>query len=597
MNDLRAARSRRRARSAPAFLGCAAVLALAVVLGGCGGGRGGTANEAAPDGFAAALPVAGQQRGGTLKLLGAESFTHMDPGQAYFQLDYMVTFATQRALYYFRPEDPKTEVPDLAAGPPVVSADNRTVTVKLKPGIRYGTNEKTAITGTEVTAADVKYAFERGLNPTVGNGYEGVYFPFVGAEHAKGGPISGITTPDDHTIVFRLSSPFAATTARALVMPITIPVPKSYVAPFDDQQPNPYEVAPERQAFTGPYMIESYKPGRSITLVRNPQWDPKTDIRPAYLDRIEWTLNADANVFGRQVFSGSHLANADTPSASAVKQFATQAKDRIAFTPLGNRFVGINTQRKPFSDVNVRRALAAALDRRAMLLARGGPLVGDIATHFLPPTIPGYEEAGGAAGPGVDYLAKPEGDPAVAAKYMRAAGFPSGKADGEKVVMLGSNDSPSKETAEITRDAIASLGFDVSLRLLDQGTLYSKFCGVLSELRKIDVCGFAGWLPDFTDPYAMLTANFAGDSITPVNNNNASLFDDPAINAAMAKGALISDEAQRARAWGAIDRQLVDKVAAIPFLFDKVANIASSDVQGVIAQWNASWDLSYMSLK
>jgi hypothetical protein len=38
-------------------------------------------------------------------------------------------------------------------------------------------------------------------------------------------------------------------------------------------------------------------------------------------------------------------------------------------------------------------------------------------------------------------------------------------------------------------------------------------------------------------------------------------------------------------------------VAAVPFLFDKVANIVSRDVQGVIGQWNASWDLSYMSLK
>jgi peptide/nickel transport system substrate-binding protein len=65
----------------------------------------------------------------------------------------------------------------------------------------------------------------------------------------------------------------------------------------------------------------------------------------------------------------------------------------------------------------------------------------------------------------------------------------------------------------------------------------------------------------------------------------------------MDKGAQINDPAQRAKAWGAIDRQLTDTASAIPFDFDTPPNILSSNVQGVIAQWNASWDLPYMSLK
>lgn len=595
MTALRAATSRRHPPRRFAVVGCVALLALA--LGACGGNPDDASTPTASDGYGTALPSGDQKRGGTLKLLSAEGFSHMDPGAVNFQLDFMVTYATQRGLYYRRPGDPTTPVPDLADGQPVVSADNRTVRVKLKRGIRYGTNEKTAVTGREVTAADVKYAFERGYNPSVANGYLPTYFPLAGSQHADGGEISGITTPDDHMIEFELSKPFAATTTRALVMPITIPVPKSYAAPFDAKQPNVYEADPERQAFTGPYMIQSYEAGKSMTLVRNPQWDPDTDIRPAYLDRIEWTLNVDPSVAGRQIFSGSRLANGDTPVPGTVRRFATQAKDRISFTPLGNRFVAINTQRRPFSDLNVRKAFAAALDRRAMQLQRGGVLIGDVASHFLPPTIPGFREAGGFAGTGVDYLAKPEGDPAVAARYMRRAGFASGKANGPSVLVFGSNDSPAKEIAEVIRDALDSLGFDVTLRLLDQATLYTKFCNVESQLRKIDVCGSFGWLPDFIDPYAMLNSNFSGNAILPVNNTNASLFDDQQVNAAIEKGALISDKEQRARAWGQIDKQLVEKVAAIPYLWDKVANIVSKDVHGVIARWNASWDLAYMSLK
>jgi peptide/nickel transport system substrate-binding protein len=571
-----------------------ALLLTALVLGSCGGGGSG---DSARGGYGSALPSDDQKRGGTLTLLSADPFNHLDPGAVYSQVDYTITYATQRALYYFKPQDPKTPVPDVADGPPVVSADNRTVRVKLKRGIRYGTNEKTAITGKEVTAADVKYAFERAYNPSVLNGYVHFYFPLAGSATAKGGAISGITTPDRYTLELRLDKPFGATTARALAMPITIPVPKSYAARFDAKQPNVYDTEPERQAFTGPYMIRSYAPERGLTLVRNPEWDSRTDLRPAYLDRIEWKVGVDSNVAGRQIFNGSGLANGDTVAAAIVERFAKQAKDRISFTPNGNRFVAVNTQRKPFSDINVRKAFAAALDRRAMQLQRGGTLVGDIASHFLPPAIPGFAEAGGFAGTGADYLSKPAGDPALAASYMRKAGYASGKAGGASIVMIGANDSPARETEQVMREALATtLGFDVRLRLVDQRA-YTTLCGTVSELKRIDVCANSGWIPDFIDPYAMLNPNFNGAAIQPVSNNNVSLFDDRQINAAMERGALINDPAQRARAWGSIDRRLVTEVAAIPYFWDKVALAVSKNVHGVVARWNAAWDLAYMSLK
>lgn len=573
---------------------CVPVLAaLALALGlGCGSGT-----PPSRGGYGSALPSGDQQRGGTLKVLATERFGHLDPGAAWFQLDYMITSATHRALYAFRPDDPRTPVPDLAEGPPVVSSDGRTVRVKLKRGIRYGTNERTPVSGMEVTAADVKYAIERGLNPSVDNGYVRLYFPLVGSEKAGGGEIPGITTPDRHTIVFKLSRPFGATTARALVLPITAPVPRSYAAQFDAKDPNRYDSQPQRQAFTGPYMIRSYEPERSIILVRNPEWDRRTDRRPAYPDRIEWELGVQPNVAGRQIFNGESLVNAGTPERGTLKLFATRSKDRISFTPLGNRFVAVNTERGPFSDVNARRAFAAALNRVAMRTQRGGAHVGDIATHFLPPAVPGFQQAGGVAGPGADYLGKPAGDPVLAARYMRKAGFPSGKAGGRAVTVLGPSDPPARDTTQVVRDALASLGFHVNQRLYDQQTLLTRYCGVPEEMQRIDVCHNVGWIPDFNDPYAMLHPNFNGNAIQPTSTTNVSLFRDPAIDAAMRRAALIRDEAQRARAWGRIDRQLVEQVPAIPFLWEIVANVASKNVHGVVARWNGSWDLSYTSLK
>jgi len=587
-----------------AALACAGALTLA--LGACGSaskdkGADGAATPAGSattsDGYNAGLPSDMQKKGGAVKLLSAEAFQHPDPGQSYFQIDYMFVYAVHRGLYYYAPENSDKPIPDLAEGEPEISADGAMVTVKIKKGIKYGTNDKSsAINGKEVKAADIKYAFERALNPSVPNGYFAAYFTAIsGSDKAKGGPISGITTPDDHTIVFKLDKPNGASVAQALVMPITMPMPKSYVSQFDAKQPNPYETDPTKQAFTGPYMVQDYQSGKSMTMVRNPNWDASTDTRPAYLDRIEWVLNADPNVAGRQIYNGTGLANGDTPTPAAVRRFAKGDKSRISFSPLGNRWVPLNTQKKPFSDTNVRKAVLAATNRRAMQLTRGGAITGDIATHFLPPGIPGYEQAGGAEGTGVDYLANPDGDPALAASYMKKAGFASGKYSGAPIRIVSSNDSPAKETALVVRRSLQSLGFKVQQRSVDQSTFYDM-CNDIAQQRKIDVCVNFGWLPDFFDGLAMLNANFNGSSLSRVNQNPA-LQDDPKINKAMDDAAKVADPRKRAQAWGDVDKLLVENAVALPWFWDKQPNIVSKNVVGVIAKWNATWDLSFMSLK
>ena len=582
------------------------VLAASVAIGACGSDNsssstssGGTSTSSSGSTkYASGLPTSDQKKGGTLKILSVESFQHLDPGTSYFQLDFTINFAVHRALYYHKPDDSTKAIPDLADGEPKISADGKTMTVKLKSGIKYGTNDpKSPINGKEVTAADVKYAFERGLNPHVANGYEGIYFPFVGGDKAKGGDIAGITTPDAHTVVFKFTKNAGATAAKALVLPLSIPVPKSVAGSMDKKNPSTYDADPTKQAFTGPYMISQYSAGKSLTLVRNPEWDGSTDSRPAYLDKMTFSIGADPNVAGQQVFASPGLMQLDTPAAPAVKKFATQKPQQITFSPLGNRWVSLNYTKPPFNNVNVRKAAIAIMDRTAMQRVRGGAAVGDIASHFLSPGIPGFDEAGGMKGEGQDYLANPSGDATVAAKYMKAGGFASGKAPGTSILMIGDNSSPAKEDALIVKDSLEKLGFKVQAKLVEHSVFYSKYCQQKEQLDKIDVCANFGWLPDFFDPYAMLYVNFSGKAIVPVNGNNPSLFNDPAVNAAMDKAATIADDTERAKAWGAIDKSLVDKAAAIPWFWDKQAGIASANVVSVIAKWNADADLSYVSLK
>src|SRR5215204_6808328 len=179
------------ARSSVALLA-----ALALAAAGCGGSSSeGGSGEAGNSG----APVKGQ-KGGKVTFLAAADVDYLDPGQTYYTFGYAVAYATQRPLYSFKPDDADTPVPDLADGDPQISKDNKTITVKLRSGVKFSPP-----VDREVTSKDVKYAFERAFTQNVPSGYATSYFGDI-----KGTPegpsdfknISGIKTPDDQTIVF-----------------------------------------------------------------------------------------------------------------------------------------------------------------------------------------------------------------------------------------------------------------------------------------------------------------------------------------------------------------------------------------------------------
>jgi peptide/nickel transport system substrate-binding protein len=83
----------------------------------------------------------------------------------------------------------------------------------------------------------------------------------------------------------------------------------------------------------------------------------------------------------------------------------------------------------------------------------------------------------------------------------------------------------------------------------------------------------------------------------PENNSNWSQLNDPNVNKALDAAKPIADTAQRANAYAAVDKQVTELAAVVPWIWDKQANISSSDVQGVIAKWNAQWDASFTFIK
>ena len=543
--------------------------------------------------------------GGALTVIASDDVDYIDPGAAYYQFTFMVTSATQRSLFSFGPDDSVDPVPDLATEAADVSADGKTVTVKIKSNIKFSPPVNRV-----VTSADVKYGIERAFLPTVANGYAEVYLgDIVGVKDftaGKANEISGIETPDSTTIVLNLSRGTGGAAVGALALPISAPVPKEYAAKFDAKNPSTYGV---NQVATGPYMIEAdakgaltgYEPGKKINLVRNPNWDRSTDFRKAYLDTINVEEgNNDTTVAARQVIKGNAQVNGDFgPPPAVLKEIFNSTPDQLALTPSGgNRYVSLNTSLAPFNNLNVRKAVLAVFDREAMRATRGGALLGPIANHFIPPDVGGFEEAGGLEGTGVDFLANPKGDLTLAKEYMKKGGFPSGMYTGsDELLMVGTSGGAAQKGAELAATQFEKLGFKPKLRLVTQDTMYTKFCG--EPKAKVIICPNVGWLKDFSDPQTMLDATFNGESIVASGgfNSNWPQLNGPSINAAMAKAELIVDESARNKAWADIDRQITAQAPAVPWIWDDTANIRSTDVAGVINKFNGNWDLAFTSLK
>jgi peptide/nickel transport system substrate-binding protein len=280
---------------------------------------------------------------------------------------------------------------------PSVSPDGLTWTFHLKAGIRYAP----PLQGTEIIASDYIRSLERIFSPAspslpFGGSHLDDYFAIgmraldviAGArEYAEGTStsISGLQSPDPHTLVINLTHPDGAL-GYLMARGDTLPIPANPFRPTA-----PLGVAEGHNRFygtywvsSGPYMIEGAdaidfsKPPEvqfpptgegpeALTLVRNPSWDPKTDrLRTAYPDRLEF-LPVDGTEGARAAIQSGRVdvvLNWD-PSVDSINGLPP---DRLVHAILDIReYVSMNLGVPPFDDLHVRRAANFAVDRQALV--------------------------------------------------------------------------------------------------------------------------------------------------------------------------------------------------------------------------------------
>ena len=402
------------------------------------------------------------ERGGTLTVVSLEGSPDLDPARINDVYGTMIARAVDRTPYTFRPDRAAGLQPDLAEGTPEISDDSRRVTITIRPGVHFSPP-----VNREVTARDVAYGIARGFLPGVDSPSAHLYFADVEgvADVAAGRRTipSGLVTPDDRTLEIRLRAPTGRLVAEALTLPLAAPVPPEYAGRFDRLPRSTYG---RHQVFTGPYRIAADRAGLlpaadapRITLERNPRWDAGEDFRPAFVDRIVLEQRSPGPAaLARRVLGGSAAVSGNEPAGADLVGALRARRAQVALPPAGEiTFIGLNTRLAPFDDPDVRRAVSAALDQEALRAALGGALVGEVPTHWIPPGVPGFAEAGGLAGPGVDFLAFRRGNLALARRYLRRAGYARGRITGRPVLELVARRQPSGAAfAAATRKALAA---------------------------------------------------------------------------------------------------------------------------------------------
>ena len=507
--------------------------------------------------------------------------------------------------------------PDLATAMPEVSADGKTYTFHIKPGIRYAP----PFDNVEVTAQDFARAIMRESDPQASaNGYPFYYAEsggtgcgIEGFDAAKGGPVSGVSTPDKYTLQIKLSAACGDFPWR-MSMAAMAPIPPNGDAPLGwaeghDKDYGRYLIG------TGPYMfkgtdqldpaagpdqkpISGYVPGRSWSFVRNPSWDASTDpLRPAYVDGIEVAIGGTAQVLANEVDNGTiDFELGGVPPAQQIQSYqATGKGGQIHSNPSdGTRYLAMNLAQPPFDDVHVRKAMNWIIDKDALRRTRGGPLFGDIAGHFIPPSLLG----GQLEGYDPYATSNSAGDPAKAAEEMKLSKYDAnkdGKCDAEDckgVLMITDSADPyPAQNAILVADA-KKIGIELDVKSGDRYTFMYDKC--LDPGAHAAFCPSVGWFKDYPDaltfgpptlgsaaigPGGCCNYSLVGASSQLLKKNGYSVTEVPSLDSDFDKCSSMPLGDSRVACWANADKIMMEQaVPVIPWLWDNDVTLTGSRV-------------------
>jgi peptide/nickel transport system substrate-binding protein len=433
---------------------------------------------------------------------------------------------------------------DLATDVPTPTNGGLTYTYKLRPGVKFGPPVNRL-----VTSKDVAYAMQRLANPKDGGQYAFYYTIIKGWDAYAAGKaktISGISTPNKNTIVFHLTEPTGDFNYR-MSMPATAPIPQEVAKCFEGKPGNygrdvvssgPYIIQGANQVSTS--SCSALKPmsgydgadGTHLILVRNPNYKQSTDpYRKNLPDKFTFTVDSNADDIYNKVAAGQLEDELASQQPKTIRQYVTDPSLKKRLLPnVGDRtwYITMNLTQPPFDDIHIRKAMNYIMNKGALQKAWGGPVVGSIATHIVPPVLynNGLAEYDPYATPNEN------GDVGKAQAEVKQSKYDPGKTGKctasacKKILMIGDVRAVDNRMIPIIQADAAKIGLTFTVRQIN-----AAYPTIQTTSKNVPISERPGWGKDFADPYAFFGALFAGSSIIPSGNTNYSLVGvTPAIN-------------------------------------------------------------------
>ncbi len=489
------------------------ILGLAMVGMACSSG-GGTGNKSSPGGTSSGQP----RRGGDLIFLQVAEPPHLEPAETY------VNEALWDELLIMEPllavTDDGHGVKPWVAKSYTLSDDHLTWTFKLREGVKFSS-------GQPVTSADVKFSLEQASKADA--------WGFINAPIADG----SIDTPDPQTVVIHTKEPWAPLAATLSIFADAI-LPNNYGGMQKDQ-------FFQKPIGTGPFMIDQWVKGKSLKLVRNPNYWQKG--KP-YLDSVTFMVVPDDNT-RINMLRGRQAQIIQQPPFSVLDSLKNEPGiDATAFPSSKADLMYLNTKRQPFQDKNIRQAIAYAIDRKsivdAVLFGHG-----KVANSFIAPAVPGYNPGNEA----------PEFDPNKAKQLLAASSQPNGF----KTTLQVPSSADGRIIGQIIQQNLKDIGINVKIVTQDPGATFGNLTAF-----NYDMLAFA-WTTDIPDADELISG------YADVDGQWTGLVSAPeAIRAARG----IFDEAQRNQLYAEVQKQVASDASVIALFYSDFPYAFSEKVHG-----------------
>lgn len=518
-------------RKLHAALAGVALMMVALMLSACGGGSDG-------------------KEGGTLQATYAVP-AELDPAVAYTAEALTAMYNTYLPLLTYAHENGEAGtkvVPALAEDLPEISKDGKTYTLILRKGLKYSD-------GTPVKASDFTASMERMFQlPTPGIQF---YTDIVGAEkflETKRGGIPGIET-DNKTgeIVIHLTQP-RGTFTNELGLLYSALLPSD--TPAKDQTNNPPPA-------TGPYAIVKSEPD-GWSYERNPHWAKANgklmpDLPDGHVDKIDITVVRNKATSVNEIERGK----SEWMQSTLPADLYNKVKDKYEGTqfrierPINGYYFWMNTSQPPFDDLEVRQAVNYAVDSAALERIYSGSLFA--AHQILPEGMPGHEP----------FDLYPHD--MTKAKELFAQANPADR----DITVWTNNESPNDEAGAYYQDVLSKLGFNAKLKTINADVYFQLITNTSTP--DLDT-GWVNWFADYPQPNDYFQPQLAGESILPLGNTNLAQFDDPKLNAKIAKLAEQQLGPEQEDEYAELDREFMEQAPWAPYGSNTVSTFVSSDI-------------------